>query len=101
MTARTRIADVNARTTALQTGQIDAMDIYTTDARIGRMGLRVLQDDLGYFPRYDAMLLYRLDAAQRFPAAWRALQAEPFDVMLLDLQQSLNETFNNHQQRIL
>lgn len=59
---------------ALAAGQIDAMDIYTTDARIERLGLRVLEDDLGYFPRYDALLLYRLDAARRFPAAWRTLQ---------------------------
>jgi len=59
---------------ALAARQIDAMDIYTTDARIQRMKLRVLEDDLGYFPRYDAMLLYRLDAAERFPAAWRALR---------------------------
>lgn len=59
---------------ALAARQIDVMDIYTTDARIGRMGLRVLEDDLGYFPRYDAMLLYRLDAPGRFPLAWRALQ---------------------------
>jgi len=59
---------------ALAARQIDVMDIYTTDARIGRMGLRVLEDDLGYFPRYDAMLLYRLDAPGRFPVAWRALQ---------------------------
>ncbi|HEX8403104.1 MAG TPA: ABC transporter permease subunit, partial [Duganella sp.] len=36
-------------------------------------GLRVLDDDRAYFPRYDAVLLYRLDAAQRFPAAWKAI----------------------------
>ena len=74
LTQQPRSLDHGIAYDALAAGQIDAMDIYTTDARIGRMGLRVLQDDLGYFPRYDAMLLYRLDAAQRFPAAWRALQ---------------------------
>lgn len=59
---------------ALAAGQIDVMDIYTTDAKIGHLKLRVLQDDRGYFPRYDAVLLYRLDVPQRFSAAWRALQ---------------------------
>lgn len=58
---------------ALAGGQIDVMDIYTTDAKIDRLGLRVLQDDRGYFPRYDAVVLYRLDVPQRFPAAWAAI----------------------------
>jgi osmoprotectant transport system permease protein len=47
---------------ALAAGKIDAMDIYTTDAKIGRYRLRVLEDDRRYFPRYDAVLLYRRDA---------------------------------------
>lgn len=59
---------------ALQQRQVDVIDIYSTDAKIAKYGLRVLDDDLAYFPRYDAVLLYRLDAAQRFPAAWRALR---------------------------
>ncbi len=55
-------------------GAVDAIDIYTTDAQIARRGLRVLRDDAGHFPRYDAVLLYRLDLPQRAPAAWAALQ---------------------------
>ncbi len=55
-------------------GQVDVSDIYTTDAKIDRLGLVVLEDDSNYFPRYDAVLLYRLDVPQRFPAAWAALQ---------------------------
>jgi len=58
---------------ALQGRQTDVIDIYSTDAKIRQYGLRVLEDDRAYFPRYDAVLLYRLDAAQRFPAAWRAI----------------------------
>jgi osmoprotectant transport system permease protein len=54
--------------------QIDVIDIYTTDAKIGHLGLRVLTDDRAYFPRYDAVLLYRLDVPTRFPQAWAALQ---------------------------
>jgi osmoprotectant transport system permease protein len=59
---------------ALAGGQVDVIDIYSTDAKIGRFGLRVLDDDLAYFPRYDAVLLYRLDAPRRFPQAWQALE---------------------------
>jgi osmoprotectant transport system permease protein len=60
---------------ALAGTQVDAIDIYTTDAQIGHRRLRVLVDDRAHFPRYDAVLLYRLDLPQRHPAAWRALQA--------------------------
>ena len=59
---------------ALAAGRIDAMDIYTTDAQIAARHLRVLRDDRGYFPRYEAVVLYRRDVPQRFPAAWQALQ---------------------------
>jgi osmoprotectant transport system permease protein len=59
---------------AIASGRIDVMDAYTTDAKIERYGLRVLEDDRGYFPRYDAVLLYRLDVPARFPEAWRALE---------------------------
>jgi osmoprotectant transport system permease protein len=59
---------------ALAAGQIDVMDVYSTDAKIARYRLRVLHDDRSFFPRYDAVLLYRLDARQRFPAAFEALQ---------------------------
>lgn len=58
---------------AIAAGKIDVMDIYTTDAKIDRYKLRALEDDRNYFPRYDAVLLYRLDVPARFPAAWRAL----------------------------
>lgn len=60
---------------AIAGGKIDLMDIYSTDAKIERFGLRVLEDDRQYFPRYDALLLYRLDLPQRLPEAWRALAA--------------------------
>jgi len=58
---------------AIAAGQIDVMDIYTTDAKIDHLGLRVLEDDRNYFPRYDAVVLYRLDVPQRFPKAWAAI----------------------------
>ncbi len=59
---------------AIAAGKIDVMDIYTTDAKIGRYKLRTLEDDRKYFPRYDAVLFYRLDAPQRFPREFDALK---------------------------
>ena len=44
---------------ALAKGQVDLIDVYSTDAQIGRLGLRVLKDDRNFFPRYDAVLLMR------------------------------------------
>lgn len=58
---------------ALARRQFDVIDIYSTDARIAQLGLTVLEDDLHYFPRYDAVILYRLDVPTRFPVAWQAL----------------------------
>jgi osmoprotectant transport system substrate-binding protein/osmoprotectant transport system permease protein len=60
---------------AIAGGAIDAMDVYTTDAKIERYRLRVLQDDRGFFPRYDAVLVYRRDLPVRFPTAFAALQS--------------------------
>ena len=60
---------------AISQQHIDLMDIYTTDAKIDALKLQVLQDDKAYFPRYDAVLLYRADLPQRQPAAWAALQS--------------------------
>lgn len=60
---------------AIAAGKIDVMDVYSTDAKIERYHLRVLDDDRKFFPRYDAVLLYRLDVPKRFPEAWQALQA--------------------------
>lgn len=58
---------------AIALGQIDVMDIYSTDAKIDRYKLRVLADDKRYFPEYQALFVYRLDVPQRFPKAWAAL----------------------------
>jgi osmoprotectant transport system permease protein len=44
---------------AISRGQVDVIDVYSTDAQVNRRGLRVLKDDLGFFPRYDAVLLMR------------------------------------------
>lgn len=52
---------------AIDADQFDAIDLYTTDAEIDYYGLQMLEDDLGHFPTYDAVVLYRADLVQRWP----------------------------------
>ncbi|MCZ6605860.1 MAG: ABC transporter permease subunit [Alphaproteobacteria bacterium] len=58
----------------LESGDIDAIDLYSTDAEISYYGLRVLIDDRDFFPSYNAVLLYRADLAARLPDAVAAIR---------------------------
>ena len=58
---------------AVAGGAVDIIDAYTTDARLGRDHLVLLDDPLKIIPAYDAALLYRLGTPSRFPAQWQAL----------------------------
>jgi osmoprotectant transport system permease protein len=55
-------------------GTLDATDLYSTDPKIRRYDLQVLVDDLGYFPAYQAVFLYRKELQDRAPAAVAALR---------------------------
>ncbi len=59
----------------LTSGSVDLIDMYTTDAKIRAYDLLALEDDRGFFPRYEAVLLYRSDLAERAPGAVDALTA--------------------------
>ena len=60
---------------ALAAGEVDAIDVYSTDGKIARFDIVLLEDDRGFFPAYDALLLHRADLPQRFPDAYAALAA--------------------------
>lgn len=60
---------------ALRSKQIDLIDIYSTDPKIEKYHLQILEDDRHFFPSYDAILLYRLDVPQKFPQIWKALRS--------------------------
>lgn len=49
----------------LDGGSIDVLALYTTDAGIRQYDLQMLDDDRGYFPPYQAVILYR----EALPAA--------------------------------
>jgi osmoprotectant transport system permease protein len=58
---------------AVASGAVDATDLYSTDAEIAYYRLRILGDDLHYFPEYKGVLLYRKDLEKRAPKVVAAL----------------------------
>ena len=44
---------------------LDATDLYSTDAEIAYYDLAVLEDDLGHFPVYNAVILYRANLEEQ------------------------------------
>ena len=60
---------------AIDKGVIQVTDLYATDAKIRKLGLRRLADDLGHFPEYHAVFLYRADLENRAPQLVAALHA--------------------------
>nr|WP_255536414.1 glycine betaine ABC transporter substrate-binding protein [Pacificimonas pallii] len=69
--ARGMIHDLAYR--ALASGQTDAIDAYTTDPQIAQYDLKLLRDDRGHFPTYDAVFIYRADLPAAAQAALEAL----------------------------
>ena len=58
---------------AIEQNKLDAIDIYSTDAKIEKLNLLALEDDRHYFPRYDAVILTRIDFPEKHPEEWKAL----------------------------
>jgi osmoprotectant transport system permease protein len=59
---------------ALKSGEIDVKDAYSTDAKIAEYDLVVLEDDHRFFPRYDAVFLFRFAIDEKAIAALRSLE---------------------------
>lgn len=57
---------------ALNNDQVQVTDFYSTDGKLTRYKFVSLEDDAGYFPRYDAVLLYRAELETRRPEAIKA-----------------------------
>ncbi len=58
---------------ALAQGDIDIIDLYSTDAEIQYYDILILKDDKDYFPKYEALYLYRLDKAKVLKSALDSL----------------------------
>jgi osmoprotectant transport system permease protein len=59
---------------ALANGSIDVKDAYSTDAKIEENDLVVLEDDLQFFPKYEAVFLFRLSTSKDAIGALRRLE---------------------------
>ena len=57
----------------LAANSLHVMDLYTTDAEIAYYQIKVLKDDLNYFPEYQAIIVYRSDLKQRAANVVKAL----------------------------
>src|SRR4029453_8813810 len=58
----------------LANGSIDVKDAYSTDAKIEQNDLEVLEDDLQFFPKYEAVFLFRSSTRADAIAALQGLE---------------------------
>lgn len=65
--AETKSLDANIMYQAVQDGQVDVISAFTTDGRIERFNLQTTEDDLGFFPKYDAAPVVRQDVLEAYP----------------------------------
>ncbi len=77
---------------ALAKGGIDVTDAYSTDARIAKEDLVALHDDRGFFPQYQAVFLYRLDADPHILEALRSLENTLTETRMIELNATAERT---------
>jgi osmoprotectant transport system permease protein len=59
---------------AIASGEVDVMDVFSTDGQLERLKLRLLDDDRRFFPDYSAVLLARREMTERYPRTWVRLR---------------------------
>src|SRR4029077_2842954 len=77
---------------ALANGSIDVKDAYSTDAKIAEYDLVVLDDDQKFFPRYDAVFLYRLSLDEKAVAILRGLEGKIDEAEMIRLNAEAERT---------
>jgi len=58
---------------AIENGSIQLTDIYTTDAQLAKLDLKILEDDKHFFPTYEAVFLANKSFIKANPKAWQAV----------------------------
>ena len=61
--------DVSLKYAAIENGSFDVTEVYATDGLNRKAKLKVLEDDLSFFPDYNGCFLVRNDIFERFAAA--------------------------------
>lgn len=59
--------DSSIRYQAIAAGEIDVIDAFATDALLEKQGLTLIEDDVGFFPPYDAVNLVRQETLDKYP----------------------------------
>jgi glycine betaine/choline ABC-type transport system substrate-binding protein len=67
--------DVGLMYSAIANDAVDIIVAYATDARIGKLNLVVLEDDLRFFPAYNAAFAVRDELMRRHPEIKGAIEA--------------------------
>ena len=79
---------------ALANGSIAVKDAYSTDAKIEQNDLFVLEDDLHFFPKYDAVFLFRSSTRPDAIAALRRLEGTLDERRIIHLNAEAERTKN-------
>ena len=80
--------DHNLAYRGIRAGTVHVTDVYTTDAEVAAYELATLEDDRGYFPPYECVILYRADLEDRAPqvvAEWKRLEGAIDDAAMLEM----------------
>ena len=79
---------------ALANGSIAVKDAYSTDAKIEQNDLFVLEDDLHFFPKYEAVFLFRSSTRADAIAALRRLEGTLDETRMIRLNAEAERTKN-------
>jgi osmoprotectant transport system permease protein len=79
---------------ALANGSIEVKDAYSTDAKIEQNDLVVLKDDLHFFPKYEAVFLFRSATRADAIAALRHLEGTLDETRMIRLNAEAERTKN-------
>jgi osmoprotectant transport system permease protein len=79
---------------ALVSGSIAVKDAYSTDAKIEQNDLFVLEDDLHFFPKYEAVFLFRSSARADAIAALRRMEGTLDETRMIRLNAEAERTKN-------
>ena len=77
---------------ALANGSVDVKDAYSTDAKIEQNDLIVLEDDLHFFPKYEAVFLFRSSTRADAIAALRRLENTVDETRMIRLNAEAERT---------
>jgi len=77
---------------ALANGSIDVKDAYSTDAKIEEKDLVVLEDDLRFFPKYQAVFLFRSSMSPGAISALRRLEGTLDEKRMIHLNTEAERT---------